>query len=144
MKNAIIFGAALAVLILPEFCTPRQHKISGAPVSERSQFGVSFNSEAWAEQRQVFLEAIGVHVDDIDHAVQRIEAAELQGPLSQRRKVLRRIQETRFLLEDIRSKLRYQVSLNRRLWSRERTELIASVNDLKSKYESVRDVAQVQ
>jgi hypothetical protein len=103
------------------------------------QYGVSFKKDAWVGQRNNFLAAIGAHVDDIDQAVQMMESSEVIGPVEKRRMAYRNIQETRFLLEDIRERLSYQEALNIKAWNREKVDLIATMNNIKSKYKLIKD-----
>jgi len=140
MKHMIMLGTALSVLILPEFCTNKQYVAAESMTVNKVQYGVSFKKEAWVGQRNIFLAAIGAHVDDIDQAVQMMESNEVVGPVEKRRMAYRNIQETRLLLEGIRERLSYQEALNIKAWDRERIDLITSMNNLKSKYKLIKDV----
>jgi hypothetical protein len=140
MKRVIMLGTALSVLILPEFCSNKPNVAAESLTVSKVQYGVSFKKEAWIGQRNAFLAAIGSHVDDIDQAVQMMESNEVVGPVEKRRMAYRNIQETRFLLEGIRDRLSYQEALNNKAWDREKLDLIASMNNLKSKYKLIKDI----
>lgn len=139
MKHVIMLGTALSVLILPEFCSNKPSVAAESMTISKVQYGVSFKKDAWVGQRNNFLAAIGAHVDDIDQAVQMMESSEVIGPVEKRRMAYRNIQETRFLLEDIRERLSYQEALNIKAWNREKVDLIATMNNIKSKYKLIKD-----
>jgi hypothetical protein len=140
MKLVVILGTALSVLMLPEFCSKKQRVVLESINVEKNQYGLSFSKkEVWPNQRIIFLTSIGDHVDSIDQAVHMLETTQVIGSLEKRRMAHRKIQETRFLLEDIRLRLSSQNSMSIKVWSKEKDYLIASMNHLKSKYSLIKE-----